>query len=309
MYNQLTDTLLMIRPSNFGFNHETFLSNSFQNKPEDNEAELIQKKALIEFDEFVKKLRSIDVEVIVFDDFKDSKSPDSIFPNNWISTHSKGKLFTFPMMVENRRKERRNDIIDHLVHLNNYTHIDLTASENYKEPKILEGTGSMIFDHMSKKIYAAISPRTNLTQLKKFADEIGYSIISFTAYGKQNELIYHTNVMMTIGEGFAVIGSDTIDKNEVDLVKKSLIEDKKELIELTNDQVYNHFAGNMLQITNKKDEKIIVMSENAYSSLSEFQISQLRKYNDKILHVEIPTIERIGGGSARCMLAEIFKPD
>src|SRR5690606_22631610 len=130
------------RPSNFGFNHETFLSNSFQNKPEDNEAELIQKKALIEFDEFVKKLRSIDVEVIVFDDFKDSKSPDSIFPNNWISTHSKGKLFTFPMMVENRRKERRNDIIDHLVHLNNYTHIDLTASENYKEPKILEGTGS-----------------------------------------------------------------------------------------------------------------------------------------------------------------------
>lgn len=299
----------MIRPSNFGFNNETFLSNSFQNKPEDNEAELIQKKALMEFNEFVAKLKSVDVEVIVFDDFPNSLSPDSIFPNNWISTHSNGKLFTFPMMVENRRKERRKDIVDHLINLNNYTHIDLTASENYDVPEILEGTGSMIFDHLSKKIYAAVSPRTNLNQLEKFADEIGYSIISFTAYGKQNELIYHTNVMLTIGEGFAVIGSDTIDKNEVDLVKKSLIDDKKELIELTNDQVYNHFAGNMLQIRNRKNEKIIVMSESAFKSLDEIQIAQLKKYNEHILKVEIPTIERIGGGSARCMLAEIFKPD
>lgn len=308
MSEQLTDTLLMIRPCKFGFNNETFLSNSFQNKPDDNESELIQKKALMEFDGFVEKLKSLDVEVIVFEDFPNSQSPDSIFPNNWISTHSSGKLFTFPMMVENRRKERRKDIIDHLIHLNNYNHVDLTASEKYDEPEILEGTGSMIFDHMSKKIYAAISPRTNISQLKKFADEIVYSIISFTSYGKQNELIYHTNVMLTIGEGFAVIGSETINKKEIDLVKKSLIEDKKELIELTNDQVYNHFAGNMLQIINRKGEKIIVMSESAFKSLDDFQMTQLNKYNKHILHVEIPTIERIGGGSARCMLAEIFKP-
>lgn len=307
MSEQLTETLLMIRPSNFGFNNETFLSNSFQNKPDENEAVLIQNKALLEFDGFVDKLRSLDVEIIVFDDFPNSQSPDSIFPNNWISTHSSGKLFTFPMMVENRRKERRDDIVDHLINLNYYNHVDFSFSEKYNEPEILEGTGSMIFDHLSKKIYAAISPRTNLTLLKKFADEIGYSIVSFTAYGKQNELIYHTNVMLTIGEGFAVIGSDTIDKNEVDLVKKSLINDKKELIELTNDQVYNHFAGNMLQIINRKGEKIIVMSESAFESLDEFQKTQLNKYNDHILHVEIPTIERIGGGSARCMLAEIFK--
>ena len=308
MSEQLTNTFLMIRPSKFGFNNETFLSNSFQNKPDDNESDLIQKKALMEFDGFVDKLKSLDVEVIVFEDFPNSQSPDSIFPNNWISTHSSGKLFSFPMMVENRRKERRKDIIDHLIHLNNYNHVDLTASENYDEPEILEGTGSMIFDHMSKKIYAAISPRTNLSQLKKFASEIGYSIISFTSYGKQNELIYHTNVMLTIGEGFAVIGSETINKKEIDLVKKSLIEDKKELIELTNDQVYNHFAGNMLQIINRKGEKIIVMSESAFKSLDDFQMTQLNKYNKHILHVEIPTIERIGGGSARCMLAEIFKP-
>lgn len=298
----------MIRPSNFGFNNETLLSNSFQNKPEDNEVELIQNKALMEFDGFVDQLRGLDVKVIVFDDFPNSQSPDSIFPNNWISTHSNGKLFTFPMMVENRRKERRRDIVDYLINLSNYTHVDLTASEYYDESEILEGTGSMIFDHLSKKIYAAISPRTNLNQLEKFAKEIGYLVVSFSAYGKQNELIYHTNVMLTIGDGFAVIGSNTIDKQEIDLVKKSLLEDNKELIELTNDQVYNHFAGNMLQVKSRSNEKIIVMSENAYNFLSELQISQLKKYNDRILNVAIPTIERIGGGSARCMLAEIFKP-
>lgn len=298
----------MIRPSNFGFNDEASISNSFQNKPEENEVGMIQKKALLEFDNFISQLEKLDVEVIVFDDFTDSKSPDSIFPNNWISTHENGNLFTYPMMVENRRKERRKDVIDYLVSKNKYNHVDFTLSETLNSPEFLEGTGSMIFDHVAKKIYAAISPRTSLNQLNSFADKIGYSVISFKAFGKQNEEIYHTNVMLAIGETFAVIGLDTIDLKDVNQVKSSLLKDGKVLVELTNDQVYNHFAGNMLQVKSKSGERIIVMSESAFKSLTKEQLSQLEKFNDKILHVEIPTIERIGGGSARCMIAEVFNP-
>lgn len=298
----------MIRPSNFGFNEDAFFSNSFQNKPEASEIDLIQKSALFEFDDFVNQLRDLNVEVIVFDDFPSSKTPDSIFPNNWFSTHQNGMLYTYPMMVENRRKERRIDVLDFLVRLNNYSLIDLTVSENFEAPEYLEGTGSMIFDHVSKKVYAAISPRTSLNQLVNFTKKIGYSLVSFTAYGRENEKIYHTNVMLTIGEDFAVIGLETIDSNDISKVKASLINDGKELIELKNDQIYNHFAGNMLQLKNKEGVRIIVMSESAFKSLTKVQLLQLEKYNDKILRVEIPTIEKIGGGSARCMLAEIFKP-
>lgn len=308
MPNQLADKVLMIRPSNFGFNEETFSSNSFQNKPKEIEVASIQKKALIEFDNFVSQLKSLGVEVIVFEDFSDSQTPDSIFPNNWISMHDNGTMFIYPMMVSNRRKERRDDIIDFLVKMNNYSLVDLTASEKFETPEFLEGTGSMIFDHYARKIYAAISTRTSLNQLNQFAEKIDYLVVSFEAFGKQNEAIYHTNVMLAIGEQFAVIGLDTIKPEQVEKVKTSLLSDRKELIELTNEQVYNHFAGNMLQVKNKNEERIIVMSESAFRSLSKLQLTQLEKYNDHILSVPIPTIEKIGGGSARCMLAEVFKP-
>jgi len=308
MNKQITDTLLMIRPTNFGFNEEAYLSNSFQNKPTEKEEALVQISALKEFDEYVDKLRKLDVDVIVFDDFDNSISPDSIFPNNWISMHENGTLFLHSMLVQNRRKERRVDIVDYFQRSFGHTPIDLSYSEQNDKPTFLEGTGSMIFDHQSKKVYAAISPRTNETLTIDFASKIGYESIVFEAYGGKGEAIYHTNVMLCIGEEFAVIGLETIRQDQRVMVKQTLQNDGKTIIELTNDQVYNHFAGNMLQIKNKNGERIIVMSQNALDSLNSEQIDRLNKFNQHILAVSIPVIEQIGGGSARCMLAEIFAP-
>ena len=296
----------MIRPTNFGFNEEAFLSNSFQNKPTEEEVGSIQSLALREFDTFVDQLKSVGVDVLVFEDVPNSQSPDSIFPNNWISTHENGLLFTYPMTVSNRRKERRRDIIDFLIGKGSYRWIDLSLSENHQPPQFLEGTGSMIFDHRAKKVYAAISPRTDEMLLHLFAKQLGYSVVSFTAYGKAHEKIYHTNVMLCIGETFAILGAETIDKKDRGSVIQALENDEKEIIYLSNDQVYNDFAGNMLQLRNAKRERVLVMSNSAFNALAEEQLGLIRNHNEHILHVSIPTIERIGGGSARCMIAEVF---
>ncbi len=306
MSEQTTHQVLMIRPTNFGFNEEAFLSNSFQNKPTEQEEGSIQSLALGEFDAFVDQLKSVGVDVLVFEDIPNSQSPDSIFPNNWISTHENGLLFTYPMTVSNRRKERRQDIIDFLVAKNNYSWIDLSLSENHQPPQFLEGTGSMIFDHRTKKIYAALSPRTDEMLLHLFAKQLGYSVVSFTAYGKAQEKIYHTNVMLCIGETFAILGADTIDEKDRLAVVESIEKDGKTIVYLTNDQVYNHFAGNMLQLRNSKNERVLVMSNSAFTALTEEQLELIRKHNEHIVHASIPTIERIGGGSARCMIAEVF---
>ena len=306
MPEQTTHQVLMIRPTNFGFNEEAFLSNSFQNKPTEQEEGSIQSLALGEFDAFVDQLKSVGVDVLVFEDVPNSQSPDSIFPNNWISTHENGLLFTYPMTVSNRRKERRQDIIDFLIAKNNYSWIDLSLSENHQPPQFLEGTGSMIFDHHAKKIYAALSPRTDEMLLHLFAKQLGYSVVSFTAYGKAQEKIYHTNVMLCIGETFAILGADTIDEKDRLAVVESIEKDGKTIVYLTNDQVYNHFAGNMLQLRNSKNERVLVMSNSAFTALTEEQLGLIRKHNEHIVHASIPTIERIGGGSARCMIAEVF---
>jgi len=307
--SQITDTLLMIRPTNFGFNEEAFLSNSFQNKPLKEEEEFVHTLALDEFNAYVSQLKELKVNVLVFDDIPNSLSPDSIFPNNWISFHENGSLFQHSMMVENRRKERRADIVEFFETKYGFNSTDLSSSENRVHPTFLEGTGSMIFDHSSKKVYAAVSPRTDAELLTDFASKIGYDSIQFEAYGGKGEAIYHTNVMLCIGEDYAVVGLDTIKESQRELVKNTLIKDGKEIIELTNDQVYNHFAGNMLQIKNKQEERILVMSQNAFESMTSDQIKQLELFNRHILHVSIPTIEKIGGGSARCMIAEVFKPN
>lgn len=296
----------MIRPTNFGFNEEAFLSNSFQNKPKEEEVGSLQSLALREFDGFVDQLKSMGLDVIIFEDVPDSQSPDSIFPNNWISTHANGLLFTYPMTVSNRRKERRQDIIDFLIGKGSYRWIDLSLSEEHQPPQYLEGTGSMIFDHRTKKIYAALSPRTDEMLLHLFAKQLGYSVVSFTAYGKADEKIYHTNVMLCIGETFAVLGAETIDEEHRAMVVEALNRDGKEIIYLSNDQVYNHFAGNMLQLRNGKNERVLVMSDSAFNALTEEQLGLIRKHNEHIVHASIPTIERIGGGSARCMIAEVF---
>jgi len=269
--------------------------------------EEIQRKALSEFNYFVKLLMDIGVEVVLFEDTISPVTPDSIFPNNWFSTHSTGQIITYPMQPESRRGERRKDLIEELQKRFNYTQrINLENNENCDEPKYLEGTGSMVFDHQNKVVYAALSPRTNENILNELSEIIDYKTVSFRALGSLGEEIYHTNVMMCIGESFVVLGDKTIHSNQRDEIVERLQQSGKEIIYLSNDQVYNSFAGNMLQLRNNADETVLVMSQAAYDSLEETQINDLLKHNDHLLSVPLDTIEKIGGGSARCMLAEIF---
>ncbi len=298
----LTDTVLMIRPTNFGYNDEAAESNSFQNKPEIDSSE-VQTNALKEFDAFKAKLEALHVNVIDFAD-TNTDTPDSIFPNNWFSTHQSNELILYPMAVANRRAERRDDIIADLVRRNNYKLVDFSDEE--ANGRFLEGTGSLIFDHEHKTVYAAISPRTSPELVEKIANELNYKAITFEALGMDGELIYHTNVMLCIGDDYAIIGADTIIQQDRERVLRSLRESGKELITFSNDQIYNSFAGNMLQIKNTNNESILVMSQKAFNSLNDDQRRKLEKLNDFILPASIPTIESVGGGSVRCMLAEIF---
>jgi len=305
---QMTSHILMISPTNFGFNEEAFITNKFQQRPDSDETSKVQKLVLNEFNTFVEALEIKGVNVHVYSDLPNSKTPDSIFPNNWISTHQTGELITYPMAVSNRRKERRVDIIDDLIANHGYEKVDFSFHENSNPPAYLEGTGSMIFDHQNRTVYGAISPRTDKNVLNEVSDRIGYKSTPFTSYGKTGELIYHTNVMMCVGDKYIIIGKDTIDKSDQERMLSTLMSSGKEIIYLSDDQVYNHFAGNMLQIENEKGESILVMSQTAFNSLNETQLERLNDLNDHIISVEIPTIERIGGGSARCMLAELFFP-
>lgn len=304
MNNQTTSTILMIRPVNFGFNEQTAGSNAFQNR---NAAQQqVQDNALKEFDNLVNVLQENGVEVIVVDDTREPHTPDSIFPNNWVSFHQDGNVFLYPMMAENRRLERREDIIMNLEDEFKIKHvIDLSRFEH--ENKFLEGTGSMVLDRENKIAYACISPRTDREVLALFCEQTGYKEVSFHAFDEHDQAIYHTNVLMCIGSKFAVICLDSIaddhEKNDVISVLKLT---HKEIINISFAQM-NQFAGNMLELKNKTGDSLLVMSQNAYSSLSEGQKSTLEKYC-KLLYADINTIESNGGGSARCMIAEVHLP-
>ncbi len=304
MSQHTTSTVLMVSPTNFEFNEEAFLSNKFQQRSSD-DAKVIKEKALSEFKAATEKLIDLGVDVIVYEDEKDTITPDAVFPNNWISTSIEGTLYTYPMAIPNRRAERNQDIIDHLCSERNYKHVDY-AIENEKSEIYLEGTGSIIFDHFNKVAYAAISPRTDKNLFEKVVIDMNYKPVSFTAFGKEKELIYHTNVMLSIGIDYVLIGLETIKEEDKKQVIESLSKSGKEVIELTNEQIYNSFAGNMIQLENNVGETILVLSQTAYESLTERQLELLKKFNDHICQVSIPTIEKIGGGSARCMIAEIF---
>ena len=295
----------MVSPTRFGFNEEAYLTNSFQNRVELSNDEL-QNKAKSEFDAFVQQLKDLQVDVLIYEDIPDSTTPDSIFPNNWFSTHVTGELFLYPMAVKNRRAERREHIIQDLVDSYGYSTTDLSHFETAEPPLFLEGTGSLILDHRNKVAYAALSPRTSQVVLDVFAQHLGYEVVSFEAYGKTGELIYHTNVMMATGDNYVIVGLDTIAEQNRVRVETKLRASGKELITLSNDQVYNAFAGNMLQIRNTKDETILVLSQKAMDALSEEQLDDFTRLNDHLLAIEIPTIEKVGGGSVRCMLAEIY---
>ena len=294
----------MIRPVSFGFNEQTAGSNAFQNRDVDQQA--VQDKALAEFDAFVKILKENGVSVTVVDDTAQPHTPDSIFPNNWISFHADGTVFLYPMQAENRRLERREDIISKLEDTFKVAHvIDLSRFE--AENKFLEGTGSMVLDRGNKIAYACLSPRTDKEVLTLFCEQAGYKAISFEAADANGKAIYHTNVLMCIGSGFAVICTDSIpNPHEKVVVLESLRSTHKEVVEITFDQM-NRFAGNMLEVKNKAGENLIVMSQNAYQALDEVQKSTLKKYG-KLVYADINTIETNGGGSARCMIAEVHLP-
>ena len=308
--NQTTNSILMIRPVAFRMNEQTAVNNYYQKVIDGLLPETVNAKAQQEFDAFVEKLRKVGVNVIVVDDTLESDTPDSIFPNNWISFHESGDVALYPMFAENRRKERREDILDLLeeegFRIDNI--VDYTSAE--EDGYFLEGTGSILLDRANGKAYCALSPRADEELFIEFCEDFDLNPIIFESFQTVNgerKLIYHTNVMMCLGESYAVICADTIDdKKERKMVLDSLKGDEKEVILITEDQV-NTFAGNMLEVKGANDRRYLVMSAAAHQSLTKKQIAQLEEHVT-ILSSSLDTIEACGGGSARCMMAEIFLP-
>jgi hypothetical protein len=300
----------MIRPVAFRMNEQTAVNNYYQKVLDGLSSETVNAKAQQEFDVFVTKLRKVGVNVIVVEDTLEPNTPDSIFPNNWISFHESGDVALYPMFAENRRAERREDILDILedegFKINQI--VDYTSAE--EDEVFLEGTGSLLLDRENGKAYCALSPRADEEVMIEFCEDFELTPVIFEAFQTVNgerKLIYHTNVMMCLGDTFAVVCADCIDdKKERKMVLDSLRGDDKEIILITEDQV-NNFAGNMLEVKGKNDERFLVMSESAYKSLTKKQISQLEAHVE-IIHSSLDTIEACGGGSARCMMAEIFLP-
>ena len=308
MKKQITDTVLMIRPVRFRTNEETIVNNYFQ-KGINITQEEINRKAQQEFDMLVQKLKEVGVHVIQVEDIYEQDTPDSIFPNNWISFHNNGDVAIYPMFAENRRRERREDILDIVeeagFEIENV--FDYTEAEN--EGIFLEGTGAMVLDRIHRKAYCALSPRASEELFIEFCEDFEYTPVIFRAFQKTDgELkpIYHTNVMMALGRTFAIVCLDTIeDKNERKNVLNHLKEDKKEIITISREQV-DYYAGNMLEVKGK-EHSYLVMSQTAYQSLTPQQIEAIERHT-QILYSDLSTIEICGGGSARCMLAEVFLP-
>lgn len=299
---QTTSHLLMIRPVNFTFNAETAVNNAFQSTHDQN----AQEAALLEFNNFVELLQKNGINVTVLDDTNDPYTPDSIFPNNWISFHDDGTIVLYPMYAENRRRERKPHVIQELKkHFEIVRQIDLSVHEI--DHAFLEGTGSMVLDRENKLAYACLSQRTDLNVLNDFSRQMGYTPVAFTALDAKGFPIYHTNVMMCVADRYVIICTDSIsDVQERKNVLHEIEQSKKEIIEISLDQM-NHFAGNMLQVENKDGVKFLIMSTQAYQSLQLDQVKKLEMHN-AIIHSSLDTIERNGGGSARCMMAEIFLP-
>ena len=308
MKKQITNTVLMVRPVRFRMNEQTVVNNYFQEEM-DLKNEEINRQAQQEFDTFVEKLRAVGVKVIVVDDVYEQNTPDSVFPNNWITFHQNGDIAIYPMFAENRRRERREDILDKVeaegFDIENV--YDYTDAE--KENIFLEGTGAMVLDRVNRKAYCALSPRADEELFIEFCEDFEYTPVIFKAYQQVNNEqlpIYHTNVMMALGVDFAVVCLDTItDKSERKNLLHHLKEDKKEVINITPKQM-EQYAGNMLQVQGK-DSTYLVMSDAAYNSLTPEQRETIEKHT-AIIHSNLETIETCGGGSARCMMAEVFNP-
>jgi len=308
--HQTTNTILMIRPLNFRMNEQTAVNNYYQKIIENILPASVNIKAQKEFDIYVEKLRNFGINVIVVSDTNEFDTPDSLFPNNWISFHKEGTVAIYPMFAENRRLERREDVLEQLEEegflIDNI--VDYTSAE--EEGLFLEGTGSMVLDRENNKAYCALSPRADEELFIEFCEDFEYTPVIFNAnqtVNNKRERIYHTNVMMCVAETFVVICLSSIDdKTERKNLLKHFKEDGKKVIDITEDQV-NNFAGNMLQVRGKDDERFLIMSEAALNSLTQSQKGQITNHC-QIISSSLETIEVCGGGSARCMMAEVFLP-
>jgi hypothetical protein len=308
--SQTTNTVLMIRPVQFRMNEQTAVNNFYQKTSDDTLPDTVNVMAAKEFDTMVSKLKKVGVQVIVVEDTKEFDTPDSIFPNNWISFHENGTIGLYPMFAENRRLERKDSILE-AVEAEGFkieTVIDYTEAE--ADGFYLEGTGSILLDRDNQKAYCALSARADEELFIEFCEDFEYTPVVFSAYQTVNgkrELIYHTNVMMCLGTTFAVVCLASIDdKKERKNLLKHLHEDGKKVIEISEDQV-NNFAGNMLQLKGAEDHSYLVMSQSAFDSLRPAQV-QLLEAHATLLSSSLDTIETCGGGSARCMMAEVFLP-
>lgn len=307
--SQTTNTILMIRPAHFRMNEQTAINNYFQENLEDTDTD-VTGSAQQEFDNFVEKLRAVGVNVVVVQDDAETDTPDAVFPNNWVSFHANGNVALYPMFAENRRLERREDVFlrleDEGFNINDI--VDYTSAE--EEGVFLEGTGSLLLDRVNKKAYCALSPRAEEGLFVEFCEDFEYLPIMFTAnqtVNRERKPIYHTNVMMCLAETFAVICLDTIDnKKERKLVVENLKADGKEIIAISEEQMHQ-FAGNMLQVQGAKGKRFLVMSASAHKSLTDDQIQRIENHCE-ILSSPLTVIETCGGGSARCMMAEVFLP-
>ncbi|MGZ5220422.1 MAG: citrulline utilization hydrolase CtlX [Chitinophagaceae bacterium] len=300
---QTTSHLLMIKPVSFGYNAETAVNNAFQVKS--GEAD-VQQKALKEFNDFVTVLQNNGVDVTVVEDTTSPHTPDSIFPNNWVSFHHDGTLLLYPMYAVNRRAERKGHVLQKVMEKFSVSkHIDLSIYE--ARNLFLEGTGSMVLDRDNRIAYACLSPRTNEQLLAEFCREMNYTPVVFNATDGNGQAIYHTNVLMCVADRYVVICLESIkDPEQRLLVSGTIRSSNKKIVAITLHQV-QHFAGNMLQVENDKGEKLLVMSSQAYEALTTEQVLELRRYN-RIIHSPLTTIETNGGGSARCMMAEVHLP-
>jgi hypothetical protein len=306
--NQTTDTLLMIAPVRFGYNPQAAESNSFMESDAElgsEERQHVQAEARAEFDQFADMLRSAGIDVLVYEDMPEPHTPDSIFPNNWISFHDDGRLVLYPMEPSNRRLERRTDVMHELMERFHFQRLDISAQEN--EGVFLEGTGSLVLDHTNKIAYANISSRMHQAALQDWAVQMDYTPLAFTARRVGGGGIYHTNVLMAIGEQTAVLCAESIvDMGERQKVCDSLRSSGKTTVEISQHQM-DEFAGNMLLVRNKQGSRFWAMSSRAFNALTPEQRATLR-LDGELLHAPLDVIERYGGGSARCMMAEVFVP-
>jgi hypothetical protein len=304
---QVPTAALMIRPRYFGFNEATASTNAFQTSLANVTAEKVWSAARAEFDEFAEKIHNAGVRLFLFDeaDAGPGYTPDAVFPNNWVSFHHDGTVVLYPMMAENRRSERRLDIIDSLEeHFIIRRRLDLTRAE--VQGRYLEGTGSVVFDHVNRLAYANRSPRTDAGLLDELCVELNYQPFLFDAADTSGKAIYHANVLMALGEDFVIICSACLAPGDRLGLLGVLERDGHRVVDISYEQMHR-FAGNAIQLESTKGEKILVMSESAFRSLNRDQLRQLENRNT-LLYSSLSTIESIGGGSARCMIAGIHLP-